>query len=46
MLRRDRVTTVLIGASKVEQIEDNAKIIENLKFTEEELVIIEKIIND
>ncbi|MDD3413586.1 MAG: L-glyceraldehyde 3-phosphate reductase [Lachnospiraceae bacterium] len=45
VLRRDRVTTVLIGASKVEQIEDNAKIIENLEFTEEELVAIEKILN-
>jgi L-glyceraldehyde 3-phosphate reductase len=43
---RNRVTTVLIGASKVEQIEDNAKIIENLEFTEEELVAIDKILKN
>ncbi len=44
VLRKDRVTTVLIGASKVEQIEDNVKIIEKLDFSEDELNAIEKIL--
>lgn len=44
VLRKDRVTTVLIGASKVEQIEDNIKIIEKLDFSEDELNSIEKIL--
>ena len=46
VLRKNRVTTVLIGASKAEQIEDNAKIIENLEFTEEELNAIERVLNN
>jgi len=37
VLRKNRVTTVLIGASKVEQIDDNVRIVEKLDFTEEEL---------
>lgn len=45
VLRRDRVTTVLIGASKVKQIEDNVKIIDKLYFTNEELDEIEKILS-
>lgn len=44
VLRKDRVTTVLIGASKVEQIEDNVKIVEHLEFSDEELDAIEKIL--
>lgn len=44
VLRNDRVTTVLIGASKVKQIEDNVKIIENLHFSNEELEAIEEIL--
>lgn len=36
-LKDDEITTVLIGASKVSQILDNIKAIENTKFTEEEL---------
>ena len=44
VLRGDRVTTVLIGASKVEQIEDNVKIVGKLDFTEEELQRIEQIL--
>jgi L-glyceraldehyde 3-phosphate reductase len=44
VLRKDRVTTVLIGASKVEQIEDNVRIIDKLDFTEDELSAIEKIL--
>lgn len=44
VLRKDRVTTVLIGASRVEQIEDNVRIIDKLDFTEEELNAIEKVL--
>ena len=46
VLRKDRVTTVLIGASKVEQIEDNVKIIDKLDFSEDELNAIEKILGN
>ena len=44
VLRKDRVTTVLIGASKVEQIEDNVRIIDRLDFTEDELSAIESVL--
>lgn len=44
VLRKNRVTTVLIGASRVEQISDNVKIIEKLNFTEDELASIDKIL--
>lgn len=44
VLRGDRVTTVLIGASRPAQIEDNVKIVGNLSFTEEELDSIEEIL--
>jgi L-glyceraldehyde 3-phosphate reductase len=37
ILRRPEVTSVLIGASKVEQIEENVKALDKLAFTEEEL---------
>lgn len=46
VLRKNRVTTVLIGASRVEQISDNVKIIEKLDFTEDELTSIEKILEE
>ncbi len=46
VLRKDRVTTVLIGASKAEQIEDNVKIVEHLDFTDEELTAIETILQN
>lgn len=45
VLRKNRVTTVLIGASKAEQILDNVKIVKHLDFTEEELQRIEDILN-
>lgn len=45
VLRNNRVTTVLIGASKVSQIEDNVKIVDKLDFTKEELEAIERILN-
>lgn len=44
VLRKDRVTTVLIGASKVKQIEDNVEIVNKLEFTKEELDAIEEIL--
>lgn len=45
LLKDSRVTSVLIGASSVEQLEDNLKILDNLKFTDEELNKIEKVLN-
>lgn len=44
VLRKDRITTVLIGASKVKQLEDNVEIVNKLDFTEDELNTIEKIL--
>lgn len=44
VLRKDRVTTVLIGASKVEQIDDNVKIVDKLDFADFELCAIESIL--
>ena len=37
VLRRPEITTVLMGASEVEQIEENVGALENLKFSEDEL---------
>ena len=44
VLKGDRVTSVLIGASNKEQILDNCKCIENLTFTSEEIDLIDAII--
>jgi len=44
ILKNPRITTVLIGASKVEQIEQNVKALNNLAFTGEELAEIETIL--
>ncbi len=44
VLRGGRITSVLVGASKVKQIEDNVQTIENLDFTNEELAKIEQIL--
>ena len=41
LLRDERVTSVIIGASSVAQIEDNLKALDALSFTEEELQEIE-----
>jgi L-glyceraldehyde 3-phosphate reductase len=43
VLRNELVTSVLIGASKKEQVIENAKILEKLDFTEQELRAIDKI---
>ncbi len=44
ILRDRRITSVLIGASSVQQIEDNVATLKNLSFSEEELKMIEKIL--
>lgn len=44
ILKDKRITSVLIGASKTEQILDSLKAIENTKFSNEELNKIELII--
>ncbi|MBD8068556.1 L-glyceraldehyde 3-phosphate reductase [Bacillus sp. PS06] len=44
VLREGRITTALIGASKVSQIEENVKALENLEFSQEELASIEVIL--
>ena len=45
VLRDEKVTSVIIGASSVEQIADNVKAIQNISFTEEELKTIDSIIS-
>ena len=44
VLRDDRVTTALIGASKVKQIEDSVDALKHLDFSLEELEAIETIL--
>ncbi|MGD7046129.1 L-glyceraldehyde 3-phosphate reductase [Jeotgalibacillus proteolyticus] len=46
VLREGRVTSALIGASKVSQIEENIKTLENLEFSSEELTAIDLILTD
>ncbi|MHB9133510.1 MAG: L-glyceraldehyde 3-phosphate reductase [Armatimonadota bacterium] len=43
-LRDPRMTSALIGASRVEQIEENVKALENKAFTDEELIRIDGIL--
>ena len=43
-LRDSRVTSALIGASKIQQIEDNVAALKKLNFTKEELAAIDKVI--
>ena len=43
LLHHDEVTTVLIGASKTQQILDNIKAVENTTFTPDELAVIDRI---
>ena len=43
LLRDERVTSVIIGASSVSQLQDNLKAVENLDFTEEELREIDRL---
>ncbi|MDR2025373.1 MAG: L-glyceraldehyde 3-phosphate reductase [Hungatella sp.] len=44
VLREEAVTSVLIGASSVKQLEDSTSCLENLKFTQEELERIDSIL--
>lgn len=44
LLKDYRVTSVLVGASKPEQLEDSLKALENIAFSEDELARIEKIL--
>ncbi|MGM7719205.1 L-glyceraldehyde 3-phosphate reductase [Metabacillus sp. Hm71] len=44
VLREGRVTSALIGASKVSQIEENVAALNNLSFSEEELAMIDEIL--
>ena len=44
ILRKDKVTSVLVGASRPSQILDNIKMIEHLEFTDDELGAIDKIL--
>lgn len=44
LLKDDRVTSVLVGASSVEQLMDNLRALQNTKFSEEEIQAIEKIL--
>ena len=43
LLNHEEITTVLIGASKTQQILDNIKAVQNMKFTTEELAAIDRI---
>lgn len=45
-LRHDQVTSVLVGASRVEQLEDNVKALDHLEFTTDELDEIDAILKD
>lgn len=44
LLRDQRVTSVLVGASSVSQLMDNLKCLDNIDFTTEELTLIENIL--
>jgi len=44
LLRDNRITSVLVGASSVEQLEDSLKTIDNLAFSSEELKKIDQIL--
>jgi len=46
LLNKKSVSTVLVGASRVQQIEDNVKALENTVFTDEELTKIDSIITN
>lgn len=45
VLRGGRITTALIGASRVSQIDENVKALDNLTFSEDELQRIERILS-
>jgi len=45
LLKDSRITSVLVGASKFEQLADSLKCLKNITFSEEELAIIKSILN-
>ena len=45
VLRDGHVTSVLIGASKVQQIDDAVGALDNTEFSSEELTLIDEILN-
>jgi L-glyceraldehyde 3-phosphate reductase len=45
LLKDKRITSVLIGASSVAQLEDNLQALKNIRFSDEELTSIEVILN-
>jgi len=45
LLKDKRITSVLIGASSVAQLEDNLQALKNIRFSDEELTNIEAILN-
>lgn len=45
VLRDDRITSVIVGASKIKHIEEAVDTLENLKFSADELLEIESILN-
>jgi L-glyceraldehyde 3-phosphate reductase len=44
VLRHEAMTSALVGASRVEQIEENVAALQNLSFAEEELTAIERVL--
>ena len=46
LLRDERVTSVIIGASSVEQLKENLRVQENIHFSEEELAAIDKVLSE
>ena len=44
MLKRGKLTSVLIGASRPEQIRDNVAALEKREFTDDELAAIDKVL--
>lgn len=44
LLKDDRITSVLVGVSRISQLEDNLKALDNLAFSEDELKAIEEIL--
>jgi L-glyceraldehyde 3-phosphate reductase len=44
VLRKPAVTSALIGASSVQQLDDNLAALNNLQFNDDELQVIEKIL--
>ncbi|MBJ3814172.1 L-glyceraldehyde 3-phosphate reductase [Shimwellia pseudoproteus] len=46
LLKDDRVTSVLIGASRPEQLEENVKALDNLHFSQQELDAIDQYVAD